>query len=220
MMKLAAAACVIVLASATALAQSWPAGQPQPSTPMAIDSAGTMQPPPMSAAVSGWIGTFCGWQWGGDRERRKFCSDQETDSHAGLLLATDTPKDIRNDCAGKWPVSFTMRLACENVARQAKGMKMVFASSKAEAATASAPAAGSATPIIRAKCAKDFPDDFSTQKYCVDTQHKAAAKIQARTMSSTDQRAIRAKCEKDFPDDFSTRDYCEETQLKALRSLR
>lgn len=218
-MRLALTVAAFTLTTAPLLAQ-WPANQPTPASPMVLDVAGTMQPPAPSPTITAWLDQFCGWQWGGDRERRKFCTDQERDSHAGLMLATDTPKDIRNDCAGKWPVSFTMRLACENVAREAKGMKMVFASSKIETAATSSPQSGSATPIIRAKCAKDFPDDFSTQKYCVDKQTEAVGKLQVRTMSGTDERTIRTKCEKDFPDDFSTRNYCEEQQLKALRLLR
>jgi hypothetical protein len=55
--------------------------------------------------------------------------------------------------------------------------------------------------------------------YCERTQREAVAKLQARGMSTTDQRTIRSKCEAEWPEDFSVRNYCEETQLKALATL-
>jgi hypothetical protein len=72
---------------------------------------------------------------------------------------------------------------------------------------------------IRAKCAREWPTDFSVRAYCERTQREAVAKLQTRAMSTTDQRTIRSKCATEWPEDFSVRNYCEETQLKALATL-
>lgn len=76
------------------------------------------------------------------------------------------------------------------------------------------------TSIIRPKCAKEWPDDFSVRAYCEKTQNEAVTKLKARSMTTPDERTIRSKCAKEWPDDFSVRNYCEETQLTALKIVK
>lgn len=75
------------------------------------------------------------------------------------------------------------------------------------------------TSIIRPKCAKEWPDDFSVRAYCEKTQNEAVQTLRARSMTTPDQRIIRTKCAKEWPDDFSVRTYCEKTQLEALQRI-
>ena len=72
---------------------------------------------------------------------------------------------------------------------------------------------------IRAKCAKDWPEDFVVRAYCEKQQHAAAEALSARTMASANEQTIRRKCATDWPDDYMVRNYCEQQQLKALQSL-
>ena len=87
-------------------------------------------------------------------------------------------------------------------------------------ATAAAGAPVIDTSIIRPKCAKEWPDDFSVRAYCEKTQNEAVAKLKARSMTTPDERTIRTKCAKEWPDDYTVRNYCEETQLKALKIVK
>jgi hypothetical protein len=83
------------------------------------------------------------------------------------------------------------------------------------------PSLGSATSVIRVKCASDWPDDFAMRAFCQKRQDESLAALRQRTMnSSADQRTIRTKCEKDWPDDFAMRNFCELRQLEALTVIR
>ena len=75
------------------------------------------------------------------------------------------------------------------------------------------------TSVIRPKCAKEWPDDFSVRAFCEKTQHEAVEALRARSMNTADQRTIRNKCAKEWPDDLSVRNFCEKTQLEALKKL-
>jgi hypothetical protein len=55
--------------------------------------------------------------------------------------------------------------------------------------------------------------------YCEKQEHEAAAKLNARSMTTRDQRVIRTRCEREWPDDLNMRNFCEEQQLKALETL-
>ncbi len=76
-----------------------------------------------------------------------------------------------------------------------------------------------ADQIIKNKCSQDWPQDFVMQKYCIDQQNEALAKLKSRTSANTPQSII-DKCERDWHFDFQMREYCESEQFKAYRSLR
>ena len=82
------------------------------------------------------------------------------------------------------------------------------------------PSLAAVQPAIRAKCAKEWPEDFSVRAYCEKTQTEALNKLRARSMTaSADHQTIRRKCAREWPDDYTVRNYCEETELKALAAL-
>lgn len=85
---------------------------------------------------------------------------------------------------------------------------------------ASIPTDAIAAPAIRAKCTKEWPDDFQMRKHCDEEQRTALTTLRSRSMTTTGQRTIRNKCAKDWPDDFKMRDHCETQQLKALAEIR
>jgi hypothetical protein len=71
---------------------------------------------------------------------------------------------------------------------------------------------------VKAKAAQDFPDDYSTQKYVIQTQEQAYTNIQ----NYRDQRVpqtvfakLKQKAASDFPLDFSTQKYVLDTQCTA-----
>jgi hypothetical protein len=91
----------------------------------------------------------------------------------------------------------------------------------APAESTDVPALASVQPSIRAKCAKEWPEDFSVRAFCEKTQIEALAKLRARPMTATpDHQTIRRKCAREWPDDFTVRNFCEETELKALASIK
>ena len=73
---------------------------------------------------------------------------------------------------------------------------------------------------IRAKCEKDWPDDFQLRAFCERQQREARDKINGRAMASGDRLTIRTKCLKDWPVDFQMQNFCEEQQLQALDTLQ
>lgn len=75
-----------------------------------------------------------------------------------------------------------------------------------------------ALPIIRSKCASEWPDDFRMQKYCQDQQFEGLRALRSRVMAGP-LAPIRSKCAQEWLDDFRMRDYCETQQLEALRQL-
>ena len=70
------------------------------------------------------------------------------------------------------------------------------------------------------RCAADWSDDFSMQKYCLDEQREAFASLQKIIPNLNDDLSRSyAKCTSDWSDDFSTRLYCIEEQEGAYDSL-
>jgi hypothetical protein len=95
-------------------------------------------------------------------------------------------------------------------------------SAPAQTATASAtalPPIASAAGVIRAKCTKDWPDDFQMRAFCEKQQTAALTTLHQRTMTSPDQLTIRNTCARDWHDDFQIRSVCEEKQLEALKKI-
>ena len=90
-------------------------------------------------------------------------------------------------------------------------------------ATAAPPPADAAPGdpgVIRPRCAKEWPDDFTMRAFCEKQQREAFDKLHKRAMRSGDHALIRAKCTKDWRDDFQMRNFCEEQQLKALAEIK
>ena len=87
------------------------------------------------------------------------------------------------------------------------------------AAPALSPEAAAILDGIRAKCAKQWPEDFRMQKFCGDRQIEALGKVANRSMDTSSGQVIRRKCLREWPGDFRMRNYCEEQQLKALAAL-
>jgi hypothetical protein len=88
--------------------------------------------------------------------------------------------------------------------------------------SASAPvnAAQTGAPFnVGAKCAEDWATDFAMRAFCEKQQREALEKLNARSMTTPDQRTIRTKCTTDWPDDYSMRNFCEQRQLQALQQL-
>lgn len=80
-----------------------------------------------------------------------------------------------------------------------------------------------AESILKAKCRKDRPDDYSVRAFCEKQQREAVTKLKKgkpRDIAASEFRIVRNKCAKDWPDDFSVRAFCEEQQYKAIRELR
>lgn len=77
--------------------------------------------------------------------------------------------------------------------------------------------------IIRSRAERDFPDDFLTRRYRVDTELKAWRDLQVyspRDISPEVLHLIVARADADFPDDFSTRLYRIEAEVEAWRVLQ
>jgi hypothetical protein len=87
--------------------------------------------------------------------------------------------------------------------------------------------AGRALPLaaqesaIKAKCATDWPDDYSMRAYCTEQQREAVATLNhtAGQMSSGVGAQIRTKCARDWPNDYTMRVYCESQQVEAVGAL-
>ena len=76
---------------------------------------------------------------------------------------------------------------------------------------------------IKAKAAKDFPDDYNTQKYVIDTQRSAYVQVKnysAQGVPSDVLEKIMHKAERDFPNDYSTQKYVIDTQVVAYKSMK
>ncbi len=89
---------------------------------------------------------------------------------------------------------------------------------KVAISSAEPPSDQGAAAAIRAKCAKEWPDDFAMRKYCEDKQYEGLRALRTRPMAAGLAK-IRSKCAGEWPDDFAMRDYCEKKQLAALREL-
>ena len=75
---------------------------------------------------------------------------------------------------------------------------------------------------IKARCAHEWPSDFSMQTYCVEQQQKARASIANRAPGNVPDSVfeqIRTKCSADWPNSLQMQDYCEEQQIGAWREL-
>jgi hypothetical protein len=75
---------------------------------------------------------------------------------------------------------------------------------------------------IKPYCKKEWPTDYEMQKYCVDEQKKALAKLLEERPDDIPSKifdGIRKKCREDWPNDYKMRLYCEKKQIKAWRDL-
>jgi len=73
---------------------------------------------------------------------------------------------------------------------------------------------------VRAMCKRDFPTDFSTQKYCIDQAREGAiefAEIVNRVGKDNPQASA---CFNDFYPDMSTATYCLNEHIKAGKKLQ
>jgi hypothetical protein len=74
--------------------------------------------------------------------------------------------------------------------------------------------------MIRAKCAREWPDDFRMRAHCEERQREALRQLETPAPASGEQgQVIRAKCAREWPDDFRMRAHCEERQREGLRTL-
>lgn len=67
---------------------------------------------------------------------------------------------------------------------------------------------------IKTKAQKQFPDDYSTQKYEIESQMEAY-----NYMKTVPSSKLKSKAEKEFPLDFSTQKYEYDSQMKAKQEL-
>ena len=91
---------------------------------------------------------------------------------------------------------------------------LALASLLHSAASADVPDRQTADAKIRTKCASDFPDNFSTQAYCIKTNKEGYAKFVTNRMSAKSTLSIAYdRCQRDFGDDgnWSTAAYCART---------
>lgn len=75
---------------------------------------------------------------------------------------------------------------------------------------------------IKPFCRKEWPKDYEMQKYCVDEQKKALAKLLEEKPNDIPSKifdAIRVKCREEWPNDYNMRFFCEKKQIKAWRDL-
>jgi hypothetical protein len=75
-----------------------------------------------------------------------------------------------------------------------------------------------ADQIIKNKCLQDWPQDFVMQKYCIDQQNEALAKLKIRTSANTP-KGVFVKCEREWHYDFQMREYCIQEQVKSMNAL-
>jgi hypothetical protein len=76
---------------------------------------------------------------------------------------------------------------------------------------------------IKAKAAKDFPDDYNTQKYVIQTQEQAYSHVQNYRDSQVPQTVLselKQKAASGFPLDFSTQKYVLDTQCSAYVQVK
>jgi Protein of unknown function (DUF3157) len=95
--------------------------------------------------------------------------------------------------------------------------------SESQAAPTGSDEYSSAEAILKSKCTKDWPDDFSTRAFCEKQQRQAVETLKKGKPSdipAPDYATIHKKCARDWPDDFNTRAYCEKQQFDAVRELR
>ena len=84
------------------------------------------------------------------------------------------------------------------------------------------PATAADFPIEAQKqrCATQWSDDFSTQKYCIDEQRKAFAELQAIIPTLNEDLAkTNDKCTSDWRDDFTMQLYCIQEQAQSYENL-
>lgn len=77
--------------------------------------------------------------------------------------------------------------------------------------------------LIQAKAERDFPDDFSTQRYQIHTEitaWKQLRRFQPPGVPDDVLSVILSKAEADFPDDFSTRLYQAKNEVAAWKKLQ
>ena len=87
----------------------------------------------------------------------------------------------------------------------------------AQPVSAEVPSRSAAEQAVRKKCAADFPNDFSTQQYCVKNGIKGYDEFSAlRKQNQAVMMLAYDKCQTDFGNggDWSTAAYCARTQIK------
>lgn len=72
---------------------------------------------------------------------------------------------------------------------------------------------------LKEKCASDFPDDFSTRKYCVDRGTEAAHWIWNEFKLTSKSHPAFLRCVGDFYPDHSTAAYCIRRTIEASGEL-
>jgi len=90
------------------------------------------------------------------------------------------------------------------------------------AAQASAFDYSGAPAVIRAHCAREWPDDYSMRAYCEKQQNEAVRTLQGGQPAGVPLdrfRSIRENCSTDWPEDYAMRAYCEKQQFAALADL-
>lgn len=145
-------------------------------------------------------------------------------SHVKVTLFSGATVRVRSDDIRDARLTF-LRTALREAVAAEQALALQRGPAQAQAAQPSRDPAGpppleAAISIIRAKCAKDWPDDFTMRAYCQKQQDEGLAELHRRSMNSPDHRTIRTKCAKDWQEDFLMRNYCEDQQLKALASIR
>lgn len=76
---------------------------------------------------------------------------------------------------------------------------------------------------IKIQAIKDFPGDYVTQKYVIDSQtanYYQVKQYQNDKIPAKELKKIKAAAKKDFPDDYTTQIYVINSQVKAYLSIR
>lgn len=72
---------------------------------------------------------------------------------------------------------------------------------------------------VRAMCKADFPNDFSTQKYCIDQAKNGATKFAETVGRLGKENPQAAMCYEDFYPDMNTANYCLDRHIEAGEKL-
>lgn len=87
--------------------------------------------------------------------------------------------------------------------------------SAGDGAQGSCPSGGCGASIA-AKCAGEWPGDYSMQLYCVKKQSAALSQLGGGSGASG---SIESRCASDWPADYSMQAYCRNKQYNAARQL-
>ena len=169
---------------------------------------------PKRALTDSTIVAVCAKRWTGIQKMQTQCFSKQKAAVSNMrkrLMSSDYRLNIRSFCAWKWEEDYFLRDWCES--RYTKAL------SKRERQRSEPKSVNSAISTIKAKCANEWPGDFSMQKYCAKTQKESYDKLQARAMNAEPFRSIRSKCQQEWPQDYSMQNYCEEEQVEAYEEI-